>query len=150
MFWTVLLGLVVIGLYLLQPYLGFQDLRKVLRISLFLQIFYLTGNFLGYWPFPSPLTIVQILVVVGLGVSLGANFSKLWPISPKPGFERVIRTFLIVIPALGLGVGLQVLLQGAQARVALYLIFALAAWLGSDRFVKEIPANTNASSQDLA
>lgn len=42
--------------------------------------------------------------------------------------------------------GLHVLLQGANATQAIYLIFALAAWIGSGQFVKaeeEQPVSNN-------
>jgi len=133
---TILIALITISLYIFQPYLGFRALKKVLGISLYLQIFYLVGYYFSGWPFPEPFIIIQIVIVVALGVALGAIFSKIWPLAPRPGFERVVRTFLIVIPALGLGVGLQILLQGAQAELAIYLIFALSAWLGSGHFVR--------------
>ncbi|KKM10990.1 hypothetical protein SY88_10800 [Clostridiales bacterium PH28_bin88] len=111
-------------------------LRKALGIALFLELFYLVGHYMAGWPFPTPLVVVQIFTVVGLGVALGVVFSRVWPLSPRPGFERVIRTLLLIIPALGLGMGLQVLLQGRQAYQAIYLIFALSTWLGSGHFVR--------------
>jgi len=49
----------------------------------------------------------------------------------------VLRTALLVIPALGLGIGIQVLLQGPQATQAIYLIFAFAAWFGSGHIMRE-------------
>lgn len=89
------------------------------------------------WPFPTPKVIMQILVVVGTGIAIGVIFSRIWPLPEKKGFERIARTFLIVVPALGLGIGFQVLLQGQYATQALYLIFALATWLGSGHFIRK-------------
>ncbi|GAW92525.1 hypothetical protein [Calderihabitans maritimus] len=135
--WTLLLAGVTLALYFLLPDLGLRSLRTVLGFSLFLQVFYLTGHYLANWPFPTPLVFLQIIVVVGLGVGLGVLFSRFWPLPPNPGFERIMRTLILAIPALGLGIGLQLILQGNQATQALYLIFALAAWLGSGRIVRE-------------
>lgn len=136
MSWTLLLAVLTIALFLFQPYLDARVLRKALGIALFLELFYLVGHYMAGWPFPTPLVVVQIFTVVGLGVALGVVFSRVWPLSPRPGFERVIRTLLLIIPALGLGMGLQVLLQGRQAYQAIYLIFALSTWLGSGHFVR--------------
>jgi len=135
--WTVFLGVAVAALYVFQPYLGARVLKNALGMALFLELFYLIGHYLAGWPFPNPLVIIQLLIVVALGMALGAVFSRIWPLPSAPGFERVIRTLLLVIPALGLGVGLQLLLQGSQATQAIYLIFALAAWLGSGRFIRQ-------------
>ncbi len=134
---TLVLAVSAVIIYITVPYLGILSIKKVLGISLFLQVFYIIGSLIGAWNFPLPLEILQIIVTVSLGVALGAVFSKLWPISPKPGFERIFRTFLLVIPALGIGMGLQILLQGAKSTQALYLIFALSAWLGSAHFIRK-------------
>ncbi len=137
MTWTLILLVLTIILYLSQPYLDSRALRKAIGIAFFLELFYLVGHYLSGWPFPTPLAIIQIATTVGLGVALGVIYSRVWPLTPKVGFERVIRTLLVVIPSLGLGIGLQVLLQGKQASMAIYLIFALAAWLGSGHFIKK-------------
>lgn len=136
MTWTLILAALTVALYLSLPYLDARVLRKVLGIGIFLELFYIVGYFLMSWPFPTPVTIVQIFIVVALGIALGVVFSKLWPLAPKAGFERVVRMFLLIIPSLGLGIGLQVLLQGNQATQAIYLVFALSAWLGSGHFLK--------------
>jgi hypothetical protein len=133
---TVFFAIITFLLYVLLPVLDLRVLRKALGIALFLDAFYLTGYYMAAWPFPTPMVLVQILIVVALGVALGVVFSRIWPLPPHAGFERIVRTFLIVIPALGLGVGLQVLIQGNQATQAIYLIFAIAAWLGSGHFIR--------------
>lgn len=134
---TVFLAILTLLIYLLQPSLGLNTFRKVLGISLFLQLFYIVGHYLAEWPFPDPFVFFQIITVVGMGVALGVIFSRIWPISPELGFERIVRTLLISIPAVGIGMGLQLLLQGPQPTQAIYLIFALAAWLGSNHHVRE-------------
>lgn len=136
MSWTLILLALTIILYLSLSYLDVRVLRKTLGIAFFLEIFYMVGHYLAHWPFPTPLVIIQIAITVGLGVALGVIYSRIWPLTSKVGFERIIRTFLIVIPALGLGIGLQVLMQGKQASFAIYLIFALSAWLGSGHFIR--------------
>ncbi|MUK87543.1 hypothetical protein GMD78_03895 [Ornithinibacillus sp. L9] len=136
MIWTILLGIGVVLLYLAHPWMNINAFRKVIGITLFLEVFYLIGHYIMEWPFPTPNVLLQLFVVSGLGVALGIFFSRLWPLPPHKGFERIFRTFLLVIPALGLGMGLQVFLQGAYATQAIYLIFAMAAWLGSGHFVR--------------
>lgn len=135
--WTLILASLTLAIYIFTPMLDLRVMRKALGIILFLQLFYLVGHYIGDWPFPTPQVIFQIFIAVGLAVGLGVVFSKVWPLPPRPGFERVLRTFLLVIPALGLGIGLQLLLQGNQATHAIYLIFALSAWLGSGHFVRK-------------
>lgn len=137
MSWTVILAALTVLIYWIVPLLDRRAVRKAIGLSLFLQLFYLLGHYIGDWPFPTPLVIIQICTVAGLGVALGVLFARIWPLSPRPGWERVIRTFLLVIPALGIGIGLQVLLQGHQATQAVYLMFALTAWLGSGHFVRQ-------------
>ncbi|WP_235162490.1 MULTISPECIES: hypothetical protein [Sediminibacillus] len=119
-----------------HPWMGLQTFRKAIGITLFLELFYLIGSYALDWPFPTPLVLIQLFVVTVWGVLLGIAFSRIWPLPSHKGFERIFRTFLVVIPALGLGMGLQVLLQGAQATQAIYLIFALSAWLGSGHFIR--------------
>lgn len=126
------------ALYFFHPYLKHPAVfKKVVGITLFIEIFYLIGHYMSGWPFPTPKVIMQILVVVGTGIAIGVIFSRIWPLPEKKGFERIARTFLIVVPALGLGIGFQVLLQGQYATQALYLIFALATWLGSGHFIRK-------------
>ncbi|SES91080.1 hypothetical protein SAMN05216389_103147 [Oceanobacillus limi] len=137
MIWTILLASSVALFYIFHPWVNLKTFQKVIGITLFLELFYLVGHYLMSWPFPTPIVLGQLFVVSGLGVALGIFFSRLWPLPTHKGFERIFRTFLIVVPSLGLGMGLQVLLQGAQATQAIYLIFALAAWIGSGHFVRE-------------
>lgn len=87
-------------------------------------------------PFPTPLELVVILLVVVAGVALGIAFSRVWPLPEKKGFPRVIRTILLTIPALGIGIFIQVSLAGPRAVRAYYVMFALAAWFGST-FIRE-------------
>ncbi|TCT24608.1 hypothetical protein EDD68_10562 [Melghiribacillus thermohalophilus] len=136
MFVTVLFAVTTLVLFIVHPYLDLVVLKKVFGIALFLELFYLIGSYLSGWPFPTPEVIIQLIIVVALGVALGVIFSKIWPLPDRKGMERMARTILIVIPALGLGVGLQLILQGQSATQAIYLIFALSAWLGSGHFVK--------------
>ncbi len=135
--WTLVLAGLLVILYLFHPWMNMKTFQKVIGITLFLEIFYLTGHYLMQWPFPTPIVFVQLLVVSGMGVAIGVFFSRIWPLPFEKGFERIFRTFLIAIPALGFGMGLQVILQGAHATQAIYLIFAFAAWIGSSRFVRE-------------
>lgn len=135
--WTPVLALLTIVLLSLLPYLKLSAWRKTLGLTLFLELFYIVGYYLFQWPYPTPAVLLQLFIISGLGISLGIIFSRLWPLPPQAGFERIIRTFLLAVPALGLGVGLQVLLQGRTPTQALYLIFALAAWLGSGMILRK-------------
>ncbi|WP_366922927.1 hypothetical protein MFMK1_003408 [Metallumcola ferriviriculae] len=138
MIWTIVFALVLVMLYWLHPYLSALVIRKAVGIALFLEVFYVIGSLLSEsWPFPTPLATIQILIAVGLGVALGVVFSRVWPLAKKPGFERIVRTLLIFIPSLGLGIGLQMALQGRQPTQAIYLIFALSTWLGSGHFIRK-------------
>ncbi|WP_257346931.1 hypothetical protein [Pseudalkalibacillus decolorationis] len=136
---TLFFGVITLILYVFQPFLDLKVIRKALGIALFLELFYLIGYYLMNWPFPSPVIIFQIIIVAALGVALGVIYSRIWPLPQNKGIERIMRTFLIVIPALGLGVGMQLILQGNHATQAVYLMFALSAWLGSGHFIKETP-----------
>ncbi|RKQ37275.1 hypothetical protein [Oceanobacillus halophilus] len=142
MFWTIVLGIGMALLYLIHPWMNVKILQKVIGITLFLEVFYLVGHYVMGWPFPTPIILIQLFVITGVGVALGVFFSRIWPLPPHKGFERIFRTFLIVIPALGFGMGLQVLLQGPHATQAIYLLFALTAWLGSGHFIREGEAET--------
>ncbi|TFB13371.1 hypothetical protein E3U55_16130 [Filobacillus milosensis] len=133
---TTLFAIITALLYVFQRYLDYRVLKKVFGIALFLQIFYILGHYMGGWPFPTPTAMIQIIIVSALGVALGVIFSRIWPIPQHKGFERIFRTFLIMVPSLGLGIGLQIILQGAQATQAIYLMFALAAWIGSGHFIR--------------
>ncbi|GAA0502711.1 hypothetical protein GCM10008986_32910 [Salinibacillus aidingensis] len=128
---------ILIAFYLFHPHLNILAVKKVLGITLFVELFYLIGHYMSGWPFPTPVVILQILIVVATGVAIGVLFSRIWPLPDKKGFERIARTLLIMIPALGIGIGMQLLLQGQYATQALYLIFALSAWLGSGHFIRE-------------
>lgn len=134
---TFIFGGLTIALYLLFKYLDLRVVKKALGIALVLELFYVFGHLLFDWPFPTSLVMIQIIIVVFLGVALGVIFSRYWPIPRKKGFERILRTFLLVVPALGLGIGLQILLQGPLATQGLYLIFAFSSWLGSGHFIKK-------------
>ena len=134
--WSLVFSFLAIVIYILQPNLRQSAQLKVLGITFFLEIFYLAGYYIYNWPFPNPFIILQLVTVVGLGIALGAIFSLVWPIPSHKGFERVMRTLLISIPALGFGIGLQLLMQGNEPTQALYIIFAFAAWLGSAYNIK--------------
>ncbi len=128
---TLVLLFFALLLYLLDSDLNLEVVQSVFGLAFLLQLFYLVGSWLGSWPLPGPLSVVQIVLVVALGVALGVTFGRFWPLPEEAGFERIIRTILIGAPAIGLGIGLQLMLQGPKSRQALYLIFALSAWLGS-------------------
>ncbi len=106
-------------------------LRRMLGFSLAFFLFYTVGSYLLGWPFPTPADLLQIALTVAVGLVIGTLFGYFWPLPEKVGFERIVRTLLVVIPALGIGLFLQAFLQGAQGRMALYLICALTAWLSS-------------------
>ncbi len=118
------------------PNLALRALRTGLGVSLLFFVFYLLAHYVWGLPFPTPLDLFQIAGVAFGGVFLGLAFSRVWPLPAQPGFERIVRVILLMVPALGLGIGLHVLLQGARPERALYLIFALAAWLGSGLIVR--------------
>lgn len=148
--WTLIFGCLAILVYLLSPWMNIKTVQRVIGITLFLEIFYLSGHYIREWPFPTPIILMQLLVVSGLGVALGVCFSKIWPLPLHKGFERIFRTFLIIIPSLGLGMGLQILLQGAYATQAIYLLFALAAWIGSGQFIKVEDSEQPVSNSKIA
>ncbi len=122
--------------FVVLPHLPLRIARTVLGVSLFFFVFYIVGSYLFGFPFPDPVDLLQILMVSLGGVLLGVSFSRVWPLPPRPGFERIVRVFFLLVPALGVGLALHVWLQGAQAERALYLVFALAAWLGSGHIVR--------------
>lgn len=132
--WTMVFLILAVAVFLVTPQLDYRVMKKALGMAFFLELFYLIGHYMTGWPFPGPLAIIQILAVVGLGTALGGVFSKYWPLPEKMGIERVIRTFILGAPALLLGIGLQLLMQGNQPTQALFLIFALTAWLGSGKY----------------
>ncbi len=118
------------------PDLTLRALRIGLGVSLVFFVFYIGAHYLWGLSFPTPLDLLQIGGMAFGGVFLGLAFSRVWPLPARPGFERIVRLILLMIPALGLGIALHVLLQGAQAERALYLVFAVAAWLGSGLLVR--------------
>ncbi len=118
------------------PNLWLKTLRTGVGVALFFFLFYIVGHYLWQFPFPEPMDLFQILIVSLGGVLLGVAFSRVWPLPPRPGFERIVRVFLLMIPALGIGLALHVWLQGPRPERALYLVFALAAWLGSGYIVR--------------
>ncbi|RIH85421.1 hypothetical protein Mrose_02202 [Calidithermus roseus] len=121
-------------------------LRRVVGIYLGVGVFYLLGSpFFGF-PLPTPLQMLELLLAVVLGSLLGVGFSWFWPLPAGRGWERVARTLLLSIPALGLGLTLQLLLQGPQAQQAIFLVFALAAWLASG-FIARLPGEAKAAEQ---
>jgi len=120
--------------------LALRAVRRTLAISVFLYAFYIVAPFL--WEIP-PLTttdVVAILVIVFFGVWVGIGFSFFSPLPSEKGLPRAIRTALLAIPTLGIGIFIQLLVAGPDADRAFYVMFALAAWLGSG-FVKEEPAD---------
>ena len=121
--------------------------RRVVGIWAGLSIFYLAGYYVFGWPFPDPGGLMAILLVVALGVPLGVAFSFASPLPRETGLSRIIRTGLIVIPAIGIGIALQLLVGGPQAERAYYAMFALAAWLGST-FITE--GETEAEDEETA
>lgn len=122
--------------FVVLPNLPLRLIRTALGVALFFFAFYIGGHYLFGWVFPTPLALAQILITASGGVLLGWAFSRVWPLPPTVGFERVVRTCLLMVPALGIGIALHVWLQGPQPERALYLIFALAAWLGSGYIVR--------------
>lgn|GEM_PF-846264 len=131
------------GQFSSHPNMGLRTLKRSVGLAFFLELFYLIGHYMWKWPFPTPMVIFEIFITVGLGTLLGIVFSRIWPLPPRKGFERIMRTLLVGIPALGIGIGLQVLIQGANPTQALYMVFTLAAWFGSFHYVRiETPEET--------
>lgn len=116
------------------------SIRRALGVSLFLFAFYLVLYAMGTYRFLTPTDVLTILGCVFAGTWLGIGFSALSPFPVESGFPRAVRTVLIVIPAIGIGIALQLFIEGARADMAIYAIFALAAWLGST-FIQEIDAD---------
>ena len=111
-------------------------IRRAFGVSLAVYAFYLTLFALGEYPFLEPSDVVTILGLVLVGTAFGVAFSVVSPLPAERGLPRVVRTALLTIPALGIGVALQLFVAGARSDMAIYAIFALAAWLGST-FVRE-------------
>ncbi len=129
------------------PDLGLRLARRVMGLMAFFFSFYLGGHYLLGFSFPTPGVLLQIGTSILLGSLLGLVFSRFWPLPPKAGLERVIRTVLLVIPAVGFGLGLQIALQGPNPTQALYLVFALSAWLSSGLIVRLPEAGQNSPSK---
>lgn len=122
--------------------LALLSVRRALGISLFLYAFYIVAFFV--WDMP-PLTGRDVLVILGvvfLGVWLGIGFSTVWPLPNERGFQRVLRTVLLTIPALGFGIAIYIFLEGAEGQRAYYIMFALGAWLGS-LFIRDDESETD-------
>jgi len=131
-------GIAVGGRYKMNSAIILWIVRRALGISFFVDLFYLAGHYIWGWDFPTPVVLAQILITVTLGLIIGAIFAKIWPIPRQKGFERVIRTLLISIPAVGLGFGVNFILQGLVLTHALWMIFAVSAWLGSGIFMRTV------------
>ncbi|RDI94641.1 hypothetical protein DV704_10895 [Meiothermus sp. QL-1] len=115
------------------PNLALRLTRLLLGIASFLFLFYTVGHYLTGWPFPTPLDLLRIAAAVLVGGGVGLVFARFWPLPPEPGFERIFRIFFLLLPALVLGYGLQILLSANQA---LSLIVPLSAWLASGLIVR--------------
>lgn len=121
--------------------------RRTLGISLGLFAFYLLAPTL--WDVP-PLSTRDVLAIVGvvfLGVLLGIGISYFWPLPTKSGVPRAIRTAIFAIPALGIGMAIHVSLEGAEASRAYWIMFAVAALLGST-YVTEDDLETELADDD--
>lgn len=117
--------------------LALLSIRRTLGISVLLFAFYAATHYAWELAFPAPGDLLVILVVVFAGVWLGIAFGKVWPLPMETGRERIFRTIMLTIPALGIGIAIQVFVEGARSDRALYIIFALAAWLGSGLIQQE-------------
>jgi len=80
--------------FVVAPNLALKITRTSLQISLFFFAFYIAGHYVFGFPFPAPLDLLQILFVAFSGVLLGVAFSRVWPLPPRAGFERIMRVFL--------------------------------------------------------
>lgn len=118
------------------PRLVLLTVRRALGVSVALYAFYIALHYLSGYPFLAPADVLLILGLVFAGTAFGVAFSFASPLLADRGIPRVVRTALLTIPAFGIGVVLQVVIEGARSDMAIYAIFALAAWLGST-FVRE-------------
>lgn len=118
------------------PRLALLAVRRALGVSVVLYAFYIALHYLSGYPFLTPGDVLLIMGLVFAGTAFGVAFSFASPLPADRGVPRVVRTALLSIPALGIGVVLQVLIEGARSDMAIYAVFALAAWLGST-FVRE-------------
>lgn len=112
------------------------SVRRTLGVALFLDLFYVAATHVWGLPALEAADVLAILVVVFLGVWLGIGFSFVAPLPAEKGTPRVVRTLLLTVPAIGIGVAIQLLVEGPQGDRAFHVMFALAAWLGST-FVRE-------------
>lgn len=117
------------------PNLTVRLIRQMVGMCVVLFLFYVIGHYLTGWPFPTPLDLGRIATAVVLGSLLGLVYSRFWPLPPTPGFERIFRLALLLLPALVLGYALQILVSAGQA---LSIIVPVAAWLGSG-FIVRLP-----------
>lgn len=123
------------------------SIRRTLGVSALLYLVYVGLYAFTDYPFLGPGDVVTILGLVFAGTWLGIAFSFVAPLPAEIGVPRVIRTILLLVPALGIGVALQILIKGAESNMAIYAIFALAAWLGST-FVREVPTTEHEEGAD--
>jgi len=121
-------------------------IRLALGVFIGVELFYVIGHWLLGFLLPTPRQILDIFGAVALGTGLGVLFAWFWPLPAQRGYERVVRTLLLVIPAIGIGLALQLVLQGPKAAQALFLVFALAAWLGSG-FIVRLPQKSPAKKR---
>lgn len=127
-------------------------IRRSLGISLALFAFYLVTPFVWDIPPLATLDVLAILAVTFAGVWLGIGFSTVWPLPAERGLPRAFRTVVLTIPALGIGLAIHVTIEGAEGSRAFYVMFALAAWLGSlyieadepESDASDAPASTDA------
>ncbi len=130
--------------------LALLAVRRAFGVAIVLYAFYLGLFMLGQYPFLRPTAVLTILGVVLLGTVFGVGFSTMSPLPAGRGLPRVIRTVLLSIPALGIGAIIQVLLEGARADMAIFAIFALAAWLGSTFIREDDTAAANEEESSVA
>ena len=125
------------------------SIRRTLGVSALLYVVYVGLFVFTDYPFLTPGDVLTVLGLVFAGTWLGVAFSFVAPLPAETGLPRVVRTILLLVPALGIGVALQILIEGAESNMAIYAIFALAAWLGST-FVREVPTSEDGDGDDAA
>lgn len=116
--------------------LAVLSVRRALGVALVLELFYIVAPLLWDIEPLSAASVLAIIVVSFVGVWLGIAFSYVAPMPAEKGLPRVIRTVLLTVPALGIGIAIQLLVAGPQGERAYHIMFALAAWLGSG-FIRE-------------
>lgn len=115
-------------------------IRRTLGISLALFAFYIVAPLL--WSDVPPLSMHDVLAILGvvfLGVLLGIVISHFWPLPTERGLPRAIRTAIFSVPALGFGLAIHVWVGGAEAARAYWIMFAIAALLGSTYVTEDDP-----------